>query len=140
MDKFPKNGPIDISIADLLVGVSLNQKLAIVNLVLGIASCDTQANTVELDLLQIYLEVLGLSTLRQALAELDASGISGMIDELTRLSNKQKEFLVLLVNHMICVDGPANAHEFALATYFFDAIGLPIEKYINLIEEANRTE
>ncbi|ADB42743.1 hypothetical protein [Spirosoma linguale] len=130
--------PVEGTIAELLVGVTGNQKSAIINLVLGVASCDAPANEAELDLLQTYLDILGVPTLRQALAQLDATDTPGMLKELALLSNKQKELVVLLVNNMICVDGPANESEFTLATYLFDLIGLPVENYVTLVEQANR--
>ncbi|GAB2562310.1 hypothetical protein [Spirosoma aerophilum] len=136
INPFKKNS-VEGPIAELLVGVTGNQKLAIINLVLGVASCDAPANEAELDLLQTYLAILGVTTLGQALVRLDATDVPAMLKELALLSNKQKEFLVLLVNNMICVDGPASETEFSLATHLFDLIGLPLEKYVALVKQAS---
>lgn len=127
--------PIDETMSAILVGLTLHQKYAILTLVLGIASCDAVANEAELDLLQTYLTMLGVSRIRQALIQLDEAAISDIMQELSRLSPIQKELFALMINHMIRVDGPANDHEIALATYFFDEIGLPTEPYIALLRE-----
>lgn len=131
--------PVDSTIADLLVGITGKQRVAIINLVLGVASCDHPANEDELALLQTYQELLNVPRVRSALIQLDTSGISGMVTELNRLSKNQKELVVLLINHMICVDEPANEAEFSLATYFFEAIGIPVELYVDLVEKASRS-
>lgn len=131
--------PVDRTITDLLVGITGKQRVAIINLVLGVASCDRPANEDELDLLQTYQELLNVPRVRSALTQLDTAGISGMVTELNQLSKNQKELVVLLVNHMICVDGPANEAEFSLATYLFEAIGITVELYIDLVEKTSRS-
>lgn len=132
MDKYVERKLTNKTIFTQLVDLPMNQKIAIINLFLRVATCDAVTNEKELDLLRTYLAVLGVSQLHQALAHLNEVPLPQAISKLKQLSNAQKELLGLIVNQLNRIYGQPNANEVAVATSFFELIGLPTESYIPL--------
>jgi len=132
-------------IAELLGGLSDNQKMSVINLLLAVAVSDEGYGNQnkELEFLNNYLILLNVSS-SDCMAYLELHGRDRISEDLRRLTRNQKEFLVIAAWDMINCDGKANEVEVFTAVSMFGEIGIneddfvrAIEKSINIINNLN---
>lgn len=126
------NNPIKEVFSDL----SLNQKMSIINLLMTIAICDGEQGNrkKELDFLNENVEILGVG--KSSMEYFQQTGHERIIEDLSSLSEFQKDFLITLAWDMINCDGKPNQTELEVTEAYFDKIGIEAERFIATIEKA----
>jgi len=124
----------DNPITNVFFDLSVNQKMSIINLLQIISFCDDDIDPREIKFLNTYIRLLGVRA-DNCLAYLKSEGYDIMFNDLRRLSESQKEFLVVVAWDMIKCDGRTNETEIESTMKFFIKIGINDDKFAAIIEK-----
>ena len=123
-------------VAAVFSGLSSNQKMSVMNLLLSIAVCDrAQGNDAkEMQYLNSYLKILDVRSDR-CMAYLETGGQERIISDLKPLSLSQKEVLIVAAFEMITCDGSPNDTELGFAGDIFEKLGIDPDKFVETIHK-----
>ncbi len=123
-------------ISEVFNGLTLNQKMSVMNLLLTIGVCDGAQGdqNKEMQYLNTYVNILGVRSDR-CMAYLESEGHQKIVSDLRTISQSQKEFLVVAAWEMITCDGRPNETELQVAGNIFEQIGISDEQFVATIEK-----
>jgi uncharacterized tellurite resistance protein B-like protein len=124
-------------ISDMFIDLSTNQKMSVINLLLTIGVCDDGQGDEdkELQYLNTFCRTIDIRG-DKSNAYLESFGHERIVDDLKTMTEKQKEFLVLLAWDMIICDGRPNETELQLTNAIFEKIGISDKQFVATIEKA----
>ncbi len=132
--KKTENNPI----SELFIGLTLNQKMSVMNLLLTIGVCDGNEGNQEkeMEYLNTYVKILGVRS-DNCMTYLQLEGHQRLISDLRTISQSQKEFLVVAAWEMITCDGRPNETELQVAGNIFEQIGISEQLFVETIEKTH---
>lgn len=125
-------------VSDLFSTVTTNQRKSIINLFILVASIDQDltkgVNKKEFDYIDFYILIIDLKS--ECSSRLESFGEKGIIEDLKNLNSKQKEFLVVMVYELMCVDGEPIPYgvESAYFEHLFSRIGVSTKLMVETIK------
>ena len=129
-------------VSEMLKDLSNNQKMSVINLLFNVAVCDDDEGNEqkenehkEQEYLNTFAQMLDIRADR-CMLYLKSFGFERIIYDLSTLSKKQKEFLVLSAWEMINCDGSPNETEFQVTGAIFEKIGVSDEQVVAIIEKS----
>jgi len=123
-------------ISDAFIGLTLNQKMSIVNLLLTIGVSDGEQGNSEKELryLNTYVNILNVRS-DKSMQYLSAFGHQRIVDDLKNISSDQKDILIVAAWEMITCDGNPNEMELQVTTNLFEQIGVNEDRFIETIKK-----
>ena len=125
-------------IGELFNGLSQNQKMSLLNLLILVGLCDEQQANQDkvMEYLNTYIKPLGVRA-NETMSYFREFGQQRMIEDLQSLPKNQMEFLVWASWEVITCDGRPSEIEEKIAGSIFEKLGVNAEKYLSIIKFFN---
>ncbi len=117
---------------------SINQKLSVINLLIGVTGCDSAQNSDELNCINKYVKILNVTS-GQCMQRLQQFGMQGVIDDLKGLTSYQKEILFRICLEAAYVDEDANRTEQFFMEQNLMNIGLSVAEQKQILRNVAAT-
>lgn len=136
MFNFFNNNKADNHISLIFNGLTLNQRMSIINLLSSIAFCDGDNGNQEKEMkyLNSYFRILNVR-FDNCMKYHEINGLSRIFEDLKCMSRKQKEFLVSIVWELVICDGRPNETEIQVTMNMFEKIGISQEEFMDILNK-----